>query len=270
MIYYFITVNYNNTKVTLEYIQSIFNLKGNRDYKIIIIDNNSEVAKFNNLKNRIEGNKKITLIRNKCNIGYFPGLNVGIKYIKNTKNSLLIIGNNDLKFKNDFLIKLGNINYNRNVYVIAPNVITLDGFHENPHFLNKISTIKKIYFSLYFSNYYTAKLLGIISTLRKNMYLMKRGYRYNCNNEIYIYSGIGACYILTENFFKIYKDLDDDVFLYGEEQLLASQVEKGNGKILYNPSVIVYHKEKSSTSSIPSKKAYKIGQKSYKIYSKLF
>jgi GT2 family glycosyltransferase len=268
--HYFITVNYNNTKVTLEYVQSILNLKGNKDCKIIIIDNNSEVNNFNNLKNKIESNNKITLIKNESNIGYFPGLNVGIRYIKNKKNSLLIIGNNDLKFKNDFLLKLDNINYNRNVYVIAPNVITLDGFHQNPHYLNKISTIKKIYFSLYFSNYYIAKLLGIISALRKNMYLMKRGYRYNYNNEIYIYQGIGACYILTENFFKIYRDLDDNVFLYGEEQLLANQVEKGNGKILYNPNVIVYHKEKASTSSISAKKAYKTGQKSYKIYSKLF
>ena len=251
MIYYFITVNYNNTKVTLEYIRSILNLKGNKDCKIIIIDNNSEVNKFNNLKNKVEDNKKITLIRNKCNIGYFPGLNVGIRYIKNKEKSLVVIGNSDLKFKNDFLIKLDNINYNRNVYVIAPDVITRDGFHQNPHYLYKVSKMKKMYFYFYFLNYHIAKLFNIISLIRKKLWLLKKKKsRYDYKNESYIYQGIGACYILTENFFKIYRDLDDYVFLYGEEQLLANQVEKGNGKILYNPNVIVYHKEKASISSI--------------------
>lgn len=84
--------------------------------------------------------------------------------------------------------------------------------------------------------------------------------------EMYIYSGIGACYILTENFFNHYSKLDDRVFMWGEEALLAGQVAAANGKMLYHPDLIVHHEENASVKNIPWRATYNITRESYKIY----
>ena len=80
--------------------------------------------------------------------------------------------------------------------------------------------------------------------------------------------GFGACYILTENFFKYFNVLDDRVFLWGEEALLAGQVASVGGKILYDPTIIVQHNESGSVAIIPSKQTYRITRQSYRIYSR--
>ena len=80
--------------------------------------------------------------------------------------------------------------------------------------------------------------------------------------------GIGALYILTPNFFKYFKKLTEEVFLYGEEAVFAGQIASVNGEIYYEPVLVCYHNESSTTSNIGSKSKYKIIQNSYKIYRK--
>ena len=93
----------------------------------------------------------------------------------------------------------------------------------------------------------------------------------NSDRKMFIRQGNGACFILTNNFFKFYGKLDDRVFLWGEEYLLANQLLSAGGKMLYEPSIIVYHQttlENTLFRGLNSKAQYKISQASYKIYSK--
>lgn len=263
--FYFIAVNYNNFQLTEKYAQSIEKFNADNHINIIIVDNNSEEQDYKALKKSLKDIKNLKIIRNNKNIGYFAGLNTGITSVGNKKDSIFIVGNNDIEFKNNFLSELDKIKYDDNVCVIAPNIITLDGYNQNPHYINKLSRKKKLFFKIYFSNYYICKvLLYLISIFKK---FSKKSNKY-CNSEMIIYQGVGACYILTANFFKFYSKLDDGVFLWGEEALLAHQLESINGKMLYSPNMVVYHKENLSVNRIKSKEAYKIGQESYSIYSK--
>ena len=85
---------------------------------------------------------------------------------------------------------------------------------------------------------------------------------------MYIGQGKGACYILTTNFFRVFSRLKDDVFLWGEEVLLGYQLRTVDGKILYVPSLVVYHTQKQSITQIPSKERYKRKKESFATYSK--
>ena len=80
----------------------------------------------------------------------------------------------------------------------------------------------------------------------------------------YIHMGIGAIYILTEQFFEHFDELWDRVFLYGEEAVLAGQLASVKGRTFYYPNCIVYHKESLSTGKLPSKTKFKIYQESIK------
>lgn len=264
--YIFIAVNYNNSQFTIEYVQSIINLDYLKEIRIIIVDNDSEKEDYLNLERELSDIKNLTLIRNSANIGYFKGLNIGITSINDINESIVIVSNNDVKFAPNFLVNFEKIRYDNSVMVIAPNIITSEGVHQNPHHLNRISKMEKLLFRMYYSNYQIGKVMTVVSSLLKKRNLYRNNIAYD--KEIYIYQGVGACYILTENFFRCYSKLDDSVFLWGEEALLANQVDLVEGKTLYNPNIIVHHNESSSISAIPSKKVYQISKQSYKTYYK--
>lgn len=266
-IFTFIAVNYNNSNFTRDYIQSINEiiLQSDDSIKIIIVDNASQKDDLIKLREVCKIDKNITLIESDENLGYFKGLNLGItEALKNSQKNI-IIGNNDLTFEKNFIIELKKIDYMKDIMVIAPNIITKDGRQQNPHVLKSATRIEKIKNDIYYTNYYIAKGLHTINKAIKKI-ISKPQVNKNNYGRMIIKGGIGACYILTENFTQRFKKLDDRVFMWGEEALLSNQVESVGGKILYDPSIIVNHHESATVKKMSSKKKYNIIRESYKIY----
>lgn len=262
----FITVNYNNSNHTINYIKSIFLINKIENYDIVIIDNASDMVDFLALEEYCLylSSPHLHLIRNQSNSGYFSGLNEGLKFIGNNEDSIAVIGNNDLTFQSDFLEAFERLSYDQQTLVIAPDVVSADGRHQNPHCINHVSRFRVFCYDLYFMNYYFGKFLFWAMQIFKKFLIPPQNEAWK--EQRYIHMGIGASYILTEHFFKIYDTLDDRVFLWGEEALLAGQVDRAKGKTLYAPSLVVHHFENASVSKIPSIESYKITKKSYKIY----
>jgi GT2 family glycosyltransferase len=258
----FICVNYNNSDVTIEYILNVLDIKHRYDVKIIIVDNDSEKEDVNNLDKYILNlkNQDVVLLKSDSNLGYFKGLNLGIKWALDLGyNNYQVVGNNDLKFHDDFLLKLEGINTDNDVLVIAPDIITNSGSHENPHVIAKMPFLRKLKYDIYYKSYYISKFISLfVSTDRR----MKA---YDPDKKI-IHMGIGALYVLTPTFFTYFSQLWEDVFLYGEEAIFAGQVLSVNGKILYDPVLKCNHNESATTSKMPSKYKYKVVQKSYRKY----
>lgn len=265
--YTFIAVNYNNSNFTEKYINSVneIEISESDEIKIIIVDNASDKNDIDKLEKICESIKNVKLIKSNENGGYFKGLNLGIIEAKKIVDRNLIVGNNDLTFDKQFIVNLKKINYNDKVMVIAPNIITKDGRQQNPHVVNEVSDRERFKNKVYFSNYYLAQILKLINYPIKK-YINKKKKLTNEYGQIIIKRGIGACYILTQNFFQVYEKLDDSVFMWGEEAVLSHQVESAGGYTLYDPSIIIKHHESASVSSIQSKKKYYIVKESYKVY----
>ncbi len=267
----FIAVNYNNSDITINYIQSILALKRSNKstIRIVIVDNDSEEKDFKNLHTYIKdvtlNSIKIDLIRNTTNRGYFGGLNTGLKSWGVDQKTYVVIGNNDLAFADDFIFNLLNSTYDNDVMVIAPDVVTRDGIHQNPHCINRVSPIRKFLYKLYYTNYYLGTSIRFPALIYNKI---KKPKTLKINQRMYIYMGIGACYILTPRFFEHYSLLDESVFLWGEEALLANQVMKAKGKTLYEPNLTVFHFESASVSRISSKKSWEMQRKSFPMYEK--
>ncbi|WP_291569598.1 glycosyltransferase [Clostridium sp. UBA4548] len=260
---YFVTVNYNNSKVTEEYIKNINELKASEEVHIVVVDNNSVVEDYKNLENVCKEYSNVKLIRNEKNIGYFAGLNTGLTYVNEMtkENKQVVIGNNDLIFDKDFIEVIENYKLDSDILALAPNVVTSDGIFQNPHVISRVSKIRKLFFSIYYSNYY-------LGTLMMKSYKMfkKETKQTEVTEEMDIYMGIGAIYVLTNNFFKHYKLLDASVFLWGEEALLGNQIKQVKGRMRYLPNLKVKHLESLTTKKIPNKIKYNQAKKSYPIY----
>lgn len=264
----FICVNYNNSKITQEYIENVLDINKDYDVQIIVVDNASQENDIQELSTYIEDlkNDDVILIKSKTNVGYFKGLNLGINYIDTSEYDWVVIGNNDLIFDSSFNITLASKKIEKDVFVIAPNIIRIDGVHQNPHIVLPFSWIQKVYRKIYYSNYYLGLLLQATFNIFKSKIISED--RKGNEMEQIILMGYGACYLLTKNFFKVYKELEAVVFLMGEEGVLANQVLKANGVTLYCPELVVHHHDHTSISKVPSKKLYEFNKIAYEHFIK--
>ncbi len=256
---YFIAVNYNNAAYSIQYVESILAMKGNQNRKIIIVDNKSNAADVRFLEERIKKHAEVTLIKNDTNAGYFRGLNAGLKTINPKDADFVFIGNNDLTFEPEFIQNLYQQNYSDQTFAIAPDVVTANGFHQNPLCTKRMHPLRKWGLRLYYTNYFFGKTIYHLTQVIKKATIPNK----KLLTPSYIYMGIGACYILTPHFFKAYKLLREDVFLWSEEALFAGQITEAGGKTWYCPDLIVHHAENTSIKHIPSRLTYRMARESF-------
>ncbi len=265
----FVCVNYNGANLTDKFLNSIQKLNDDAHElyaESIVVDNASNMTDYSALSTIVQKYENTKLVRSDVNLGYFGGLNLGLHNSNVGNYDYVLVCNNDLEFSEDFYIKLVKKEYPKEVMVVAPNVITSDGYPQNPHVINRVSKTRKFLYDIYFTNFLFAQILTWGSYKIKAM----KGGRSNKSsaNSQYVHMGIGACYLLTKSFFANFSKLDDSVFLYGEEALLAGQVMSVNGKTFYDSELIVHHAESATLSKLPSKQTYNFAKDSYPHYKK--
>ena len=265
----FVFTNYNNSDITAEAINSILNniIDNEFNIEIIIVDNDSNLNEKNKLREISESTKFVKVIYLSENIGYFKGLNEGIKNLTNPSNfyDFVVIGNNDLYFENNFLKSVyENYNLFKNYPVVSPDIIRLDGFHQNPHVTKPISKFREIMYDAYYSNYYLSKIISFTANMTRKYTHRGDEKSYKIGGEII--EGYGACYLLGPLFFKSFEYLLAPTFLMGEESFLYYQLKEKNYNIYYEPNIKVKHHDHATVSNLPSKKFWKLSKDSHKIY----
>src|SRR5262245_23216514 len=105
MILGYVCTNYNNSKYTIEAINSLINRKNTCNVGIVVVDNCSDSENVGLLKTIEQKNANVHILYNNDNLGYFKGLNCGIDYLRQSHADVefIVIGNNDLVFPEDFL-----------------------------------------------------------------------------------------------------------------------------------------------------------------------
>lgn len=272
MTFHFILVNYNNSKFSIDCVQSILN-QGDYITKVYIVDNNSRTEEKEKLsswvgENRLE--QTVTLVFLSENIGYFPAIHkvyINI-YPLIEKKDLLFIGNNDLLLDRDFLKIISTRTYPNDVFVISPNIINRNNIHQNPAVEKRYSKLQLFYLKIYHYHYIFAWLINLISHVMKFRGSQKG--KKSGDKSGYISIGYGACYILTYNYVEKIKEIPHYVFLMHEEITLSDIVFENGGKIYYDKELIIHHMEHASVLKVPRRNIYHIGQESYRKVVHLF
>ena len=264
---HFICVNYNGAHITKAYLESLAaqaDVVPGVDFRAWVVDNASGETDLRTLDAYVSSYPWATLVHSPDNAGYFRGLNLGISACRRGAGDRVVVGNNDLEFAADFCARLSEYLPPPRTLVIAPDVVTIDGYHQNPHVLQRVSALRKLLYAVYFSSYGAARVLAGCSSLLKAL----KGGRVNdrWGTATPIHMGIGACYVLMPEFFAACGELDSGVFMYGEEALLAGQVMSAGGITYYEPGLRVRHLESATVSKLPSRRVYEFARSSYPIY----
>ena len=258
----FVILHYMDDKITIECIDSILKNIEIDDFKIIVVDNASDNNSYKIMKEYYGEQNKIDWIRNEKNLGFSRGNNIGYKYAKGKYNpEFIVVGNNDLEFfQKNFVSELIKQWEQYHFHVAGPDIITLDGIHQNPHRTNirtyedvkKKNRNKKLLLEF-------LKIKNCIPVIRnigfpENIYFayekkIKAKKQEKCSLKNIVLHG--ACVIFSKNYISEQDEaFPEYTFMYMEEDILALRCQRENYVSYYLPELQVKHKEKISTKKI--------------------
>lgn len=236
-----IVVNYNDVKDTLKYVKII------TEYdvinRIVVVDNKST---DNNAINELKSleNDKVKVIEADKNGGYDYGNNFGIKYLENLNEEYdyYIISNPDIEISEKAIKhSLEVISKDEKIGVISPRMFNKDN---KPI---RRSSWKMRTFGL--DVIHSTRLLELLfyRILRNGEYSSKE---YE-TEKLEVDAISGAFFIIKAKLLKEIGLLDDNVFLFYEEDILAHKVnEKGYKIISLNSEKFIHYESQTIGKSL--------------------
>lgn len=242
-----VIIHYNDYSSTRDLLKNVSDYKS-LDY-ILVVDNCSSDDSYKKLLKF--SNDRIEVIKTSCNNGYSSAINYGCKYLIEKFGKVnLIISNSDIIVNKDEDIKRLSMILDKydDYAIVAPVVLenkTLNRGWKIPSPLIEAG-------------------LNIPYFHRK---IRKKFVHYSdehFNSEFSVVEAVSGCFFMIKSSVLEKIDfLDENVFLYYEENILASRIEKIGGKIVIDNGVIVIHNHSVSIDKNMKKiKKYKALKKS--------
>jgi len=203
---YIIVLNFNGKPLLRKCIESIQNKTFYRNYKIIVVDNNSQDKSVEMIKNSFP---KVKLIENPKNYGFSKGNNIGIrKALKNEADFILLL-NNDTEVRKNWLKEMVKVaNSDEKIGIVGSKQILPNGKIQKSCYNYRYGLSKR----------FAPQKMEEVDCVVASCMLIK--------NEV-----VNKIGFLDENFFPIYFEDVDYCF----------RARKSGFKIIYTPESIIYH-----------------------------
>lgn len=256
-----IIVNYNDAEDTLKYVKKITEYETIN--RIVVVDNKSTTTEtFEKLKS-LES-FKVKVIESDKNGGYDYGNNFGIRYLDSLHEDYdyYIISNPDIEVSEKAIKHcLDVINSDNKIGVISPRMLNKDG---KPI---RRSSWKVRTFGL--DVVHSTRILELLfyKILRNGEYSNKE-----YENEVLEVEAIsGAFFIIKANLLKEVGLLDENVFLFYEEDILAHKLKEKNYKtISLNSEHFIHYESQTIGKSLSYYRKMKQMFKSKMYYHKTY
>ena len=193
------------------------------EQKVVLVDNNSLEKPIEDLLSQIKIPKNLKLVKNKSNLGFSAGVNIGIKYaLKNYKPKYIAIVNSDLYLnKNALKISINKLDALENI--IPVGAITGKILNENGSAIWQAGGyIKKF------------SMTGIARGLNE-----KNTTKYS--KPEFVGWASGAFSVFPSKVIKEIGLFSEDFFFGQEEWDLSLRILDSGYKILYDPEVTAFH-----------------------------
>lgn len=255
----FVILSYMAVNDTKECVDSILRNSDTNNFKIIIVDNNSSDNTYEILCQDYSQKKEIVILRNSENLGFARGNNVGINFVReNYEVKYIVVLNNDIIFtEKNFLKKLEAVKGDGTDFaVLGPLILTADGKWDsspiNRRLDSKTQLKKMLLFDLLLLKLEYFKLSDLF--LRSYRFLYKIRIGKTVKKEVPVRKKdviLHGCFLVfSEAFFKKLDGFNDETFLYHEEEILYIEAKFNNLEMVFEPGIVVFHKEDCSTDSV--------------------
>jgi len=241
---FLIILNWNGGGMTVNCLHSLKSIKTDgMDIEIVVVDNGSTDNSLKLIEHfKLEIKKshlKLRILRNKINLGFAEGNNVGIRYaLKNGADYILIL-NNDTTVDKDLLVQLiKQASLDNRIGILGPKIYFAPGYeyHKERYKLNERG---KVF-------WYAGGLIdwNNVYCSHRRVDEVDKG-QYDKVEETDFVSGC-AMLVKKEVFEKIGL-FDPRYFLYLEDADFCHRAKKAGFKVVYTPPGKVWHYNASSS-----------------------
>lgn len=265
-----VILNYKGYEDTIECLDSIVDGEY-QSYQLIVVDNaspNESVSKIRDWAarreveivddldlsdpgSRIDGSfvpQTLSLIKNRGNLGFSSGNNRGIEYALSTDVPYIMILNNDSIVTNGALSRLvTTLDSDPDIGSVFPRIVGTDGKLQVPVYLRPPETLTGI---LIRSNH------GAIISDRysRDNYLRRTNPHpdYSYDEPIRVANTVSAHSIWRREVFQEQGLLDESMFMYYEEYVLAQKLDDGGYQSVLEPRATIIHKGGMDNSRLPT------------------
>jgi len=224
-----ITINYNQSSVTMDLLRTIRGLSY-PNVEVIVVDNASPNDRPEIIKERYP---EVKLIKSETNLGFAGGNNLGVM---EAKGDYLLFINNDTEVPRHFIEPLlETLEYHPDIGMVSPKI----KFHWNPELIQ--------YAGFTAMNPYTIRNSAI-------GYHQKDDGRYDAAGDTD--SIHGAAMMVPRRIVEEVGTMTEQYFLYYEEHDWAQQVKRAGYRLYYQPASYILHKESIATGKNSPLKTY--------------
>ncbi len=210
-----VLINFNNGQRTIECLQSLKAIDYT-NYEIILVDNASTDDSLKTIEKEIMFFPKYQIIKNKENLGFASGCNMGSQV---SKGEYILLLNNDTIVTPNFLsILVHAFEENKDYAIVQPKII----FKETGKLQSGCAFFTNFGFLYYFG----------FGADPKNV-------QFNKTREMF--SANGACMLIRRSIIDDIGLFYDNFFAYYEETDFCHRVLLFGQKIIYQPLAVVYH-----------------------------
>lgn len=219
-----ITINYNQSKMTLECADSV--LKSTYvNYRLIIVDNGSNKDEFDVLKDNIDSKVIIERIENNC--GYVGGVNRGLEIGQSFNPDYFLIMNNDTVIDKDAV-----------KYLVEAS----EKYNDGAIISGKVYHFDKPEVFQYLGGLYKDKKYLIMDNIYEDE--VDSG---QCDKEAERDMLDDIFWLLPTKVYNEVGNYSNNYFLYAEQADYALQAVKKGFKLIYTPKAKLWHKGSITT-----------------------
>ena len=238
-----IILNWNRKKDTIECLESIARLQiSDYELEIVVVDNaskdGSQKAVEQIFKKIVKENVSCKQIKNKTNLGFAAGNNVGMKYALDSGADYLLVLNNDTEVDKDLVNKLLEVaEKHPKAGAISPKIYFAKGFEFHKRY--KEQELGKVIWyaggNMDWNNVYGTN--HGVDEVDKGQFKKTRETDF----------ATGACMFLKSETLKSVGLFDEKYRLYLEDADLSQRMKRKGWKVLYTSKAHIWHKVAQSS-----------------------
>lgn len=226
-----VILNYNSSQDTIKCVEWL-KLQSYSDFHIIVVDNAS--VDFEDKQKLIDYHKSndfFELLLSENNGGFSAGNNIGMRYAIIRGAEWILVINPDVEIRDcDYVKKVMSVKEKwADAGIIGTRTLLPNGRNQNP--LRELTAFEEIAYP--------------ITYLREKT----KGAEYYKTSEItgYCEKVAGCCFFVNKEFLLKNNYLDENVFMYCEEPIIAKSAQRLNYRVLYIDELTAFHQHDDKT-----------------------
>jgi len=251
---FLICVNYRKPAETQRFVSTAREQTLNSTLEVVVVDN-SPYPGEGGAADLLPEDSRTKTISSAKNLGYFGAAALALQdhLQSHPMPDWVIVSNPDVYFReHDVLKRLCDSHRGHEPAVIAPSIRTLDSFvDQNPYMRVRPSRFHMHLTSWVFSTYPVDVVYQGLSWVKHRLLDgVTKAPAAGPSSAGEIYAPHGSFIALHRSYFEHGGTLDYGAFLFGEEIFVAETARRLGLTVLYEPSIVIEHTERSTASGL--------------------